>query len=148
MATFEKLAIQSEGIDRLGVLRADVDNLGAAFTNGFVREREENVVDRNRYLTLSRFATLSRQLSMFFKHHINGLLRGQTALEGLSLKPDLAGGRKKAVIVYSGGDDMFIIGSWNDVIELAVDLRHAFRIYTADSLSFQPALDYILINTP
>ncbi|MGI6551028.1 MAG: type III-A CRISPR-associated protein Cas10/Csm1 [Syntrophomonadales bacterium] len=140
MATFEKLAIQSEGIDRLGVLRADVDNLGAAFTNGFVREREENVVDRNRYLTLSRFATLSRQLSMFFKHHINGLLRGQTALEGLSLKPDLAGGRKKAVIVYSGGDDMFIIGSWNDVIELAVDLRHAFRIYTADSLSFSAGI--------
>ena len=33
--SFEELARQSEGIERIGILRADVDNLGQAFVSGF-----------------------------------------------------------------------------------------------------------------
>ena len=28
---------------------------------------------------------------------------------------------EKCTIIYSGGDDVFIVGAWNEVIELAVD---------------------------
>ena len=48
---------------------ADIDNLGEAFVSGF--KNEEN---QDRYVTLSRTATFSRKLSMFFKYHINHLL--------------------------------------------------------------------------
>ena len=68
MATFGELADQSEGVKRIAVLRADVDYLGRAFMKGFEREDKE---DKYRYVTISRYATLSRQLSLFFKKHIN-----------------------------------------------------------------------------
>ena len=66
---FGELAKGAQGIERLGVLRADIDNLGEAFVSGF--KNEEN---QDRYVTLSRTATFSRKLSMFFKYHINHLL--------------------------------------------------------------------------
>lgn len=141
MPTFEQLAERKDAIERIAVLRADVDNLGAAFVNGFVRDKEKDEVERNRYVTLSRFATLSRQLSMFFKFHINGLLKGEvSAIEAFSLQPVPSKGKKKAVIVYSGGDDVFIIGAWDQVIEFAVELRQAFRLYSVDSLSFSAGI--------
>ncbi|MCD7779074.1 MAG: type III-A CRISPR-associated protein Cas10/Csm1, partial [Candidatus Gastranaerophilales bacterium] len=62
VSEFEELSKLSTGINRLGVMRADVDNLGQIFSKGFNHEN---------YSTLSRYATLSRLLSMFFKHYIN-----------------------------------------------------------------------------
>lgn len=53
--TFEAFAEQAEGIKRIAVMRADVDNLGQAFVSGFSQGKS----------TLSRTATLSRQLSVF-----------------------------------------------------------------------------------
>ena len=67
--TFEEYADNAEGIGRIGIIRADVDNLGQAFVSGF-----ENPENQNRYVTLSRTAALSRQLSLFFKLHINKIL--------------------------------------------------------------------------
>ena len=58
--TFEAFAEQAEGIKRIAVMRADVDNLGQAFVSGFSQGKS----------TLSRTATLSRQLSVFFKYYI------------------------------------------------------------------------------
>lgn len=129
-SSFEEFAKQAEGIDRIAVLRADVDNLGHAFVAGF--EGEESM---NRYVTLSRTATLSRQLSMFFKYYINKILE----------KPDFVLGKgkvakRKATIVYSGGDDMFIVGAWNDVIGLAVDIRRAFEKYTENTLTLSAGI--------
>lgn len=37
--TFEEMAKKSEGIERIGVLRADVDNLGTTFVSGFKMHR-------------------------------------------------------------------------------------------------------------
>ena len=58
--TFEKLAEKTAGIKRIGILRADVDNLGTNFVHGFQRPNGDE-----RYVTLSRTAALSRQLSLF-----------------------------------------------------------------------------------
>ncbi len=116
LKTFAELAKNSEGINRIGVLRADVDDMGSAFVKGFVRN--ELGVDKYRYNTLSRTATLSRSLSMFFKYYINDLLKG-----------------KNIVIVYSGGDDLFMVGAWNEVLETALDIRNAFDKYSGGTLS-------------
>lgn len=128
--TFEELAEQATGIKRIGILRADVDNLGSTFVSGF--NNDEN---QNRYVTISRTATLSRQLSLFFKYHINGILSNPKFTLDNQNK-----GKRKAAIVYSGGDDLFIVGAWDDIIELSVDIQEAFSRYTENSLTISAGI--------
>ena len=124
--TFEKLAEEATGIDRIGVLRADVDNLGQTFVAGF----SEKVNG------LSRTATLSRQLSVFFKYFIRWILEnGEFHIDGTKEKR-----KRNATIVYSGGDDVFIVGAWNEIIEIAVDLRRNFERYTQGRLSISAGI--------
>lgn len=123
-SSFEKLANASMGIDRLGVLRADVDNLGKAFVKGFPPE----------YTSLSRTASFSRKLSMFFKLHINNILEhGEYALGNQNTK-------RNATIVYSGGDDIFLVGAWDDVIGLAVDISDSLRKYSQGTLTISAGI--------
>lgn len=120
----DKLAEMAEGIDRIVVLRADVDNLGHAFVHGFERKNAGA-----KFVTLSRTAALSRQLSLFFKKHINYILSNGVFSLGKENK------KRNALIVYSGGDDVFIVGSWNDAIALSVDISNEFRKFTDNTLS-------------
>ena len=106
-------AKRSAGIDRIGILRMDVDDLGNAFTSGFA-------YNDGKFNTLSRTASFSRHLSMFFKRDLNTLLNRST---------------RDITIVYSGGDDMFLLGGWDDIIESAVEIRKAFYDYTQGKLS-------------
>ena len=130
--TFEEMALRSEGIKRIGVLRADVDNLGMAFVSGF-----NNESNNNRYVTLSRTATLSRQLSLFFKLYINSILdNGEYSL----LNSDKKKKSRDAVICYSGGDDLFIVGAWNDIIEASVDIKNKFEKFTEGTLSLSAGI--------
>ncbi len=122
--TFEEFAQKADGIKRIGVLRADVDSLGKTFVYGFQRPDGDD-----RYATLSRTATLSRQLSMFFKYYINDVLKnGET--QWLSGDTE-----RNTTIVYSGGDDIFLVGSWNDVIAAFIDLRNALQRFTQGTLT-------------
>ena len=122
--TFEKLAEQAEGVERIGILRADVDNLGTTFVYGLQRSDGDD-----KYVTLSRTSTLSRQLSLFFKCYINEILRKGTA-------DNFGGsGERKAVIIYSGGDDVFLAGAWNDVIAAFMDIRNALEKFTQGTLT-------------
>jgi len=120
--TFEDFAENAEGISRIGILRADVDNLGNTFVNGF------------QGATLAKSAALSRQLSLFFKYHINGLLEDGRAAHFKKA------GKRNVTIVYAGGDDIFLAGQWNDVLEAFIDLRTALREYSIGSLSISGGL--------
>ncbi len=56
------------GLKRWGVLRMDVDNLGALFTEGFrATSKEAGLVKEVNTLTLSRLASLSFALRLFFE---------------------------------------------------------------------------------
>lgn len=142
--TFGELADSSRGIKRLGVLRADVDNLGSAFVSGFVREDGE----RFKYETISRKAALSGQLSLFFKKHLNALLEGAADMEYFTLDGGNPKKGKNAVIIYSGGDDLFLVGAWNEVIEAAVDLRNAFDRFTGGALAFSAGIGFYESSYP
>lgn len=127
LKTFAELAAGSQGIKRIGVLRADVDNMGAAFVSGFIREQAPG--NEYRYLTLSRTTTLSRSLSIFFKYYLNDLLaNGEYDL----LAPAK---ERNIVVVYSGGDDLFLVGAWNEVLAAAIDIRRAFARYAGGTLT-------------
>jgi CRISPR-associated protein Csm1 len=42
--------------------------------------------------------------------------------------------------VYSGGDDLFVVGAWNDCLELAVDINEAFAEYTQNTLAISAGI--------
>lgn len=112
---FEKLSEKSEGIKRIGVIRADVDNLGKAFVCGFDKK----------YVSLSRTATFSRNLSLFFKKHINTLFRENNY---------------QALIVYSGGDDIFLVSAWSDTVKAAITLKDALEKFTQGTLTISAGI--------
>ena len=124
-SSFQEMAEAAKGIKRIGVLRADVDNLGQAFVAGFERS------DGKTYTGLSRSATFSRKMSIFFKLHLNYILEhGHYSLED-------CGDRERArhaMIVYAGGDDVFLIGAWNEIIEAAVDINNELKKFTQNTL--------------
>ncbi len=128
-----------KGINRLGVLRADVDWLGALFMAGF----QEN------YRTLSRYAALSRNLSMFFSKFISDICAKHLP-EGQ--KPFYLFQEKETDrwihVVYAGGDDVFLVGAWDDLLETAVDFRETFRHYTNGKSSFSAGLGLFSPNYP
>lgn len=140
---FKQLSQLSQGIERIAVMRADVDDLGATFTNGFIKNDENN---KYKYVTMSRYAALSRHLSLFFKRYIKNICKGETQGEGnvkfdrfyIGENPKTE--QQKLVIVYSGGDDLFVVGAWDDVIDFAVDLRNSFKIYTSNKLTFSAGI--------
>ena len=59
-------------------------------------------------INLFRAAAFSRQMSLFFKYHINGLLQGLWVS-----------------IVYAGGDDVFLVGAWNHTLQAALRISDA-----------------------
>lgn len=98
-STFEEFAREAEGISRIGVLRADVDNLGQAIVSGFCNSK-----NGDRYMTLSRTATLSRQLSLFFKYYIRFILEnGEYSLEGKMVE------RKDRLQLYIPEEMMYLL---------------------------------------
>lgn len=111
------------GINRIAVLRMDVDNLGKIFSESVPEE----------YRTFSRMASISRWLNKFFKSCLNEIVEGK----GIDDPTDIAERNVKEkgrmlTVVYSGGDDLFIIGHWLDVIEAATDINKYFKKYTGN----------------
>ncbi len=119
---FDVLAREALGADRIGILRMDVDNLGTVFTRG-LPEKERS---------FSRLSALSRSLTHFFKYHINEICRGRSKhVTSLRLVP--RDSDRNVIIVYSGGDDLFLAGAWDDVTELAFDIAGCFAAYTGNN---------------
>lgn len=115
---FDDFANRATGIERLGVLRMDVDNLGEIFIRGL---RFPGVTGAEKEMgSLSRVATLSRQLNLFFAGHLGELLAPFERVQ----------------TIYAGGDDLFLIGSWDELPKVADTIRRRFRDYCADNSHF------------
>lgn len=99
---FDELADSSEGANFLGVLRMDVDNLGAVFTIG-LEEKDRSI---------SRIASISRTIDLFFSGYINCLAE-----------------KHGIYITYSGGDDLFVVGAWNRIVDLSEEIQKDFKAY-------------------
>lgn len=103
---FSDLAKDSEGIKNWAVLRADVDNLGKIFGEGLGEDR-----------TISRVSNLSSMLSLFFRGWMEKICEGEEYMD-------------KVYAIYSGGDDLFIVGSWDRMPELGKEIYADFRAFT------------------
>ncbi len=94
------------GVAALGVLKADVDKLGQLMSSGLPEQRR----------TISRQATLSRQMDFFFSMHLPHFLRHSPEYGNF-------------YTVFAGGDDLFLIGPWDKAIGLVKVLNDQFREY-------------------
>ena len=84
--------------------------------------------------------------------HINGLLRnGGYSLEDggndiVTVSGCLGGaeesgtGPRNATVIYAGGDDLFIVGAWRDIIEFAVDLHRSLEEFSCGTLSISAGI--------
>ena len=103
---FEELAkMDSEQYPLLGIVRMDVDSLGLVFQIG--------LGDRK---SLSRLSTLSREMDLFFQGYINKLAR-----------------EHGMYVTYSGGDDLFMVGSWVNALSFAQAIRKDFKQFSCDN---------------
>lgn len=108
---FGEIARDAIGVERLGILRMDVDNLGRLFAHGL-----------GNAATASRVAALSSALRLFFEGWVNRVCSEvendpRMVPDGMRPRSDLFYG------VYSGGDDLFIVGAWDRMPLLARRIR-------------------------
>lgn len=105
---FEDLARLNEkgepklAYEQLGVMRLDVDDLGAIFARGLGQNA-----------TMERLLCLSREFQLFFGGYFNLLAE-----------------EHYMYVTYSGGDDAFVIGSWLNALYFAKHLEEDFRQFT------------------
>ncbi len=103
-----------EGKDFLAAFKADVDNLGLIFSIGLLgKDREESDV-----LTISRLASLSRMLNHFFSDYLVKFIKEKF---------------QDIYLIFAGGDDLFLIGPWTNVLDFAGELTKEFRRYVAEN---------------
>lgn len=117
---FQVLAEQSRGIKRLGILRMDVDNLGQIFAEGL------------QDATPSRMAALSFAVSLYFEGWVARIAEQVNKDLGTELDEKTKEPRGDTLYaIYSGGDDLFFVGAWDAVVELARRVRRDLMPYAA-----------------
>lgn len=96
--TFEELAEDSDGDKKLAAIKLDVDRLGQIFQSR----------------TLEEYQHLSQAFKSFFDVDLLSLIKEKNIAN-------------QVYVVFSGGDDCFLIGCWNIIFSLAFDLRESFK---------------------
>jgi CRISPR-associated protein Csm1 len=114
----------SPSLVRLGVLRMDVDNLGSIFHNSF----------ENNKCTFSRYSNLSRSIDYFFKGYLNTIWENNENY------------KKYTQIIYSGGDDLFIVGKWDILITMAEEINKLFKKWTCNTHTFSISGGLAVVN--
>lgn len=110
--TFEEISeIKDEGLQALACLKADVDNMGLFFSEGF---RDSNGKST---LSVSRVASVSRMVNWFFAGYLPELLKGNEKF-------------RNVYTLFAGGDDLCLIGPWGIIIDCAIKIREEFARYT------------------
>jgi CRISPR-associated protein Csm1 len=121
---FKDLAARAEGTPLLGVLKLDADNLGAAF-----RKALQGAPD------FVAFKRLSERLDDFFAAQVDEIL-ARPPWDSLYM-------------VFSGGDDLLLVGPWNVAFDFAGHVRQSFaRTFAGDGLTLSGGLTLIKPTFP
>lgn len=123
LKTFEEIANDSNGVKKLAMFKADVDNLGLIFSSS-LHER----------MSLSRYAELSNQMHYFFCEYYAWFVQKH---------PEYS---EKIYTVYSGGDDICVLGSWDTILEFANDFRKQLDLLTNNNPSVTLSAGISLVN--
>jgi len=141
---------EKKGSVLLGILKADFDNLGLIFSKGFEipRKEEEKLTDGDRK-TMSRYLTLSRMIDLFFSGWMREVMEKndkEKIISSLSEIEDIEDKERlkrylnrdeidfsKIYTVYSGGDDLVLVGPWETMIIFSLFLNMQFRRFTCNN---------------
>ena len=104
------------GIKSLAILKADVDNMGKFLEKSDVTNSFEN------------FDGFSKTMDNFFSIYVPNMMRDDYP---------------NTYTVFAGGDDLFLLGAWDEVLDLARDIEKEFKAFIKDdnlSISFGIAI--------
>ncbi len=107
--TFEDLSKNSEGVRYLAMFKADLDNLGLIFLSGLGEKK-----------SISRIAALSRVIHFFFSEYLTHFVKENF--------PNL-------YVIFSGGDDVCLVGPWDEVIDFSNSFYKEFQKFTGNNNS-------------
>ncbi|MGH9396299.1 MAG: Cas10/Cmr2 second palm domain-containing protein [Terriglobia bacterium] len=100
-ATFKDIAEKAQGDNLLAVFKADVDSMGAKL--GEMQRRDPS---------LASLRSFSRDLDNFFSRQVQGKLH--------------SGAWQWVYTIYSGGDDLLLVGPWNVMLDFAEEVHRDF----------------------
>jgi len=118
--TFEELQDNYSG---LMALKADVDKLGNTFREFY-------------YQSFKKFNRLSRELNFFFANYLPYFIVNSNEY------------KEYIYIIFAGGDDLFLIGRYDKVVNLAKDIREKFINFTDKKATLSMGLVMFKHNTP
>lgn len=120
-------ARREQGVEMLGLMKGDVDRLGQVFSKGIPPSD----------FSMSRFATLSRMLDLFFSGYVNQVLSSDEIYSN-------------TYVVYAGGDDFFLVADWLGALKLASHLEEDFRAFVCENrnVTLSAAVNFTKPNYP
>jgi len=111
---FSDLSKSGKGVDALGILKADVDSMG-----NFLKDKNNlDIISK-----VENFDYFSQGLDSFFSEYIVDILRAKD------------GKYRNIYTVFTGGDDLFLIGEWGEILDFARFIRDKFVKYVNNSLT-------------
>ncbi len=113
--TFEELAkesvkegkkdvVREHGVEVLMAMKGDIDDMGKFIQNSKVTD------------SFARYNFFSRMIDYFFSVKASQMMKG-----------------RDIYTVFAGGDDIFILGAWDEVIEFTKELREEFKKFAQGS---------------
>jgi len=112
-ASTAMLAERASGLQTWGVLRGDVDNVG-------IRIRRAQTIEEH------------IQLSVMYKQFFAG------ELEVICSMPEFW---RKVTVIYAGGDDFAVYGSWDALLSLASEMERLFHRFAEQNLKEFPGAE-------
>jgi len=130
--TFENLAkasvidgkkdnIREYGVEAIMALKGDVDSMGQ-----FIKDSEVTK-------SFARFNFFSRMVDYYFSVYVPHLMEKDYP---------------NTYTVFAGGDDLFILGAWDEIIELSKHIRQDFKSFCEEKLSFSVGMVMTKANKP
>jgi CRISPR-associated protein Csm1 len=126
-AEFKTLADNSckdleTGIKSLAILKADVDNMGKFLEKSDVTNSFEN------------FDVFSKTMDSFFSVYIPNMMKEKYP---------------NTYTVFAGGDDLFLLGAWDEVLEMTREIEREFKAFVkSDELSISFGIAIAKPSTP
>ncbi len=117
LKSFEQIADESNGNKKLAMFKADIDNLGLVFATS-LGER----------ISISRYADLSFMLHYFFSAFYAWFVKNRQNPDGIYYENVI-------YTVFSGGDDLCVVGAWDSVLYFAHDFQKALCKFTNNNPS-------------
>lgn len=113
LKTLEEFAqVPGNGVNRWGILRIDVDHLGKIFKYGLGKNQ-----------SITTISMLSHSITLFFTANVEQIAQDSPFNETV-------------YIIYSGGDDMFVLGAWSVLPKFAERIYDKFIEFTG----YHPAI--------